>query len=183
MKAFLLAAALIGLSTSASTNASILTIGGNLARSCFEAAKARNSTIYNLHLCDRALTEEPLEQADRVATFVNRGILNLASNNLRDANRDFDSAIALNANEPDAWLNKAIAQIREGKGRAALSMIELAIELQTRRPALAYYARGIVNEDLGNVRQAYADLIRARDLEPGWNDPVRELQRFRVARR
>jgi hypothetical protein len=62
-------------------------------------------------------------------------------------------------------------------------MIERAIQLRTRRPALAYYARGIVHEDMGEVRKAYADLIRARDLEPGWSDPVRELQRYRVARR
>jgi len=48
------------------------------------------------------------------------------------------------------------------------------------RPALAYYGRAIVNEDLGNVRQAYADLQRARDLEPRWALPTEELARYVV---
>ena len=183
MKAYLLAAALIGLNASASTSASIMTLGGSLARSCFEAADDRRASFQNLQICDRALTEEPLATSDRVATFVNRGILRLASNNLLGANRDFDSALALNANEPDAWLNKGITQIREGKTEAALAMIDRAIQLRTRRPALAYYARGLVHEDLGGLRQAYADLVRARELEPGWNDPAIELRRYTVARR
>ena len=32
----------------------------------------------------------------------------------------------------------------------------------------------------GNLKAAYADLMQARTLAPEWNDPVRELQRFKV---
>jgi hypothetical protein len=38
----------------------------------------------------------------------------------------------------------------------------------------------MVNEDAGNVRAAYQDLIRARDLEPHWSVPVEELKRYVV---
>jgi hypothetical protein len=37
-----------------------------------------------------------------------------------------------------------------------------------------------VFEDTGNLKQAYADLQRARDLEPKWALPGEELKRFVV---
>jgi hypothetical protein len=54
------------------------------------------------------------------------------------------------------------------------------LALKTARPALAYYGRAAVNEDMGNLRQAYVDLRRAQMLEPSWSVPVEELKRFVV---
>ena len=183
MKASILAAALIGLSASSSANASIMTIGGSLARDCFEAAEARNATIQTVQTCDRALIEEPLMTEDRVATYVNRGILRLVNSDFPSADADFDRAIAINPREPEAWLNKAVSTIRQGNSAGALPLIERAIEYKTRRPALAFYTRGIAYENRGDVRAAYADLVRARDLEPGWDLPAKELTRYQVHRR
>ena len=183
MKASILAAALIGLTASSTTNASIFTIGGSLARACFEAAEARNATFETLQLCDRALIEEPLMNSDRVATYVNRGILRLIEREYRNADADFDRALAIDPLEPEAWLNKGVSTIRQGNSAAALPMIARAIELKTRRPALAFYTRGIANEHNGDIKAAYADLVRARALEPGWDPPVKELARYQVRHR
>ena len=183
MKASILAAAAIGLSASSPANASIMTIGGSLARDCFEAAEARNATSQNLASCDRALVEEALMTDDRVATYVNRGILRLVTGDFPHADADFDRAIAINPREPDAWLNKAVSTIRQGNNAAALPLIDRAIEFKTRRPALAFYTRGLINENQGDVKAAYADLVRARDLEPGWELPARELTRYQVRHR
>jgi hypothetical protein len=42
--------------------------------------------------------------------------------------------------------------------------------------------RAITQEQLGNVRGAYADLIRARELDPKWPLPAEELTRYHVRR-
>ena len=58
--------------------------------------------------------------------------------------------------------------IRQGQSVAAMPLLERALELKTSKPALAYYMRAIAYEDSGNVKAAYDDLIRARDLDPSW---------------
>jgi hypothetical protein len=50
----------------------------------------------------------------------------------------------------------------------------------TRKPALAYFVRAMGNEDSGHISAAYHDLQRARQLDPKWDEPRIELQRFQV---
>ena len=183
MKALFLAAATIGLCAAASANASTLTIGNSLARLCFEAAEARRATSETLDVCNRALNEEALLNADRVATHVNRGILRLVDKEFQLADADFDRALAIDPNQPEAWLNKGVSRLRQGDSATALSNIARAIELNTRKPAIAFYTRGIAYENRGDIRSAYADLVRARDLDPKWDLPARELLRYKVTQR
>ncbi|MBA3666167.1 MAG: tetratricopeptide repeat protein [Sphingomonas sp.] len=164
-------------------HAAVQTIGGGYAKSCFEAADAQYRTRQALDVCDKALTEEVLTREDRVATFVNRGIVKLRRGDLPPATADFDAALALNPMEPDAWLNKAILNVRYGNSAAALPLVAKAIELKTRRPALAYFVRAVAYEDSGNIPAAYHDLQHARALDPSWNEPVVELRRFQVRQR
>lgn len=158
----------------------IITIGEGFARSCYEASEAHVATPATIEACNRAFTEQALDPHDRVATHVNRGILHYLSGSLTAANRDYDSALALDPNEAEAWLNKGMAALKARDSEAAAPMFEKALALKTVRPALAYYGRAIVHEDQGNVRQAYADLQRARELEPRWTLPGEELKRYIV---
>jgi len=181
MKSLALAAGIAALALPVSAaQGGIITIGEGFARSCYEASEARIATPANIEACNRAFSEQALDFHDEVATHVNRGILYYLSGNLGPANYDYDQAIAMDPNEPEAWLNKGMAALKAGDSRAAAPMFEKALALKTVRPALAYYGRAIVNEDLGNVRQAYADLQRARDLEPRWPLPGEELKRYVV---
>ena len=100
----------------------------------------------------------------------------------RSAERDFDAALALHPSQADAWLNKGFLRLRRGEGQAAMPFLERALALKARRPALAYFARGIAHEQSGNLRAAYSDLVRARELEPGWSMPVEALARYQVVR-
>ena len=157
----------------------VVSLGNSLARSCFEAAEARIKNPASLDTCDRALADTLLPE-DRVATLVNRGILHLLANNHDQSRRDFDNALALDPSQPEAWLNKAILGVRQNNTAGAVPMVDRALALKTSKPALAYYVRGIAHEDAGNLPAAYADLVQARTLAPGWRDPVEQLQRFRV---
>ena len=183
MKAILLAATVAVISGVAPAQAAVVTWGSSYAEACYRAADARITHRRALDDCDRALTVEALMVHDRAGTLVNRGILKMISGNLSSAIRDFDSALALDPREPEAWLNKAIALMNGGNSQAALPLVNKAIDLRTSKPQIAYYVRGLAHEDTGNVRAAYADLRRAQMLAPKWREPMAELARYQVRAR
>lgn len=161
--------------------ASVTVIGDSAARVCYEAARSGlMPTPEDFATCDRALTNEALSGHDVVATHVNRGILRLRRGNVDAAIADFDAAIALDPREPEAYLNRGSALLRQERAAEALPLLNAALERNTREPALAYFARAIANESLGNVAAAYADYRRASELKPDWRAPRAELSRFSV---
>ena len=180
MRNLSLLAAVAAAALATSSNASVVTIGGGFAASCYQSARIKDSRQSALGDCDRALSEEALTLEDRVATFVNRGVLHLRRQNLGAATADFDSALRLNPRQPEAWLNKAVLQVRFGKSADALPLVAKALEYHTTKPALAYFVRAVAYEDSGNLTAAYHDLQRARALQPEWQEPVIELRRFTV---
>ena len=184
MKAFLLSATAIAfLAATTPAQGARITVGSSLARSCYEAAEALKSDRQALQTCDMALAEEGLTLDDLTGTHVNRGIVLMLSGNLDMAERDYDRALALDPNEAEAWLNKGINALKRDNSELALQYVEKALALRTRKPAIAYYMRGVAHEETGNVRAAYADLQRARTLDPTWPLPAVELQRYQVRTR
>lgn len=181
MKSLILAAgAAIAMVPLNSATAAVYTVGGALAQNCYEAALARDSRSSAVDACTRALDLEPLATHDRVATYVNRGIVHMVGGRLGLADADFDHALALENGLSDAWLNKGFLRIREGKGQEALPLLQKGIESGARRQALAYFARGVAHEQAGNYRAAYNDLRRARALEPEWKLPGEWLAHYQV---
>jgi len=161
--------------------AAVQVIGNSSARLCYEAADAQGKpTPQEIQRCDAALAEEALPAHDEVATYVNRGILKLRLNRFGEAVADFDTAISSDPNEPEAYLNKGMAALRQNDGVEALALFDTAIEKKTRRPALAYYGRGVAQEMEGKIREAYLDYRQASLIEPGWREPKIELTRFTV---
>jgi tetratricopeptide (TPR) repeat protein len=158
----------------------VMTLGGPMSRLCYQSALSRDSRPLAMENCDRSLSEESMTAPDRAATYVNRGILHMVRGHLTDADADFNQAIKLDTRLSDAWLNKGFLRLRAGNGREALPLLEEGIKLGPRREALAVFARGVAYEQMGEFRSAYADLRRARDLEPGWNLPGQYLARYRV---
>lgn len=173
-------AAIATLTMTAGASASVITVGGGYAQSCFAAADAQDVRPQAVEVCNRALTEQALSRSDHAATLVNRGIVHLRRASLTRADADFDAALAIDPALADAWLNKAILNVRYGRSTAALPLVNRALQLKTKRPALAYFVRAVANEDSGNIAAAYQDLQRARKLDPKWSEPVTELRRFRV---
>lgn len=185
---FLYAAAGLAL-LPASAPAGVQVLGTSYARSCYEAAErvapegATAGASYAkdaLRTCDKAFAEEALSGNDAVATHVNRGILRMKAGDVAGALADYDAALAKDPTEPEAWLNKGVAIARGDAWAQALPFFTKAIEHHTSRPALAYFARAMAYEDMGDVRAAYYDYKQANTLEPEWKRPVEELSRFRV---
>lgn len=167
----------------AQTGAMVVNVGGSAARSCYLSAEARDASSKAMGGCDMAVQQGPLDSHNLVASHVNRGILHLVRNSYPDAEADFDRAMALSPNQPEAWLNSGIAQLEQGRAAAAEPRFEKALALRTTAPAIAYYGLALAKEDRGDLRGAYADLKRATELSPQWTAPVRELKRYRLARK
>lgn len=179
---FLIAAAALALPLPAS--AGVVVIGGSTARACYQAAdRIDRPKLDDFRNCDAALRDGTTAPRDIVATHVNRGILFLRTGNIDAAIADFDRATALDPDEPEAYLNRGAALLKRAQAQTALTMFDTALQKNTARPEVAYYARGIAHEELGNVRAAYRDYVRASQLAPRWDDPKVELTRFRVVNR
>lgn len=183
MRGFLLAAGAAIVTLAAPASASVITLGSTYAESCYNAAESRTVNVRTLDACDNALEAEALSREDRVGTFVNRGILYMIDGKFDRANRDLDEALRLNPRQAEAWLNKSIVEWKSGNGEAAMQLAQKALDLRTNKPAIAYFVRGLANEDAGNLKAAYADLKTAQRLAPRWHEPRLELARYRVVPR
>ena len=184
MKAFpfILTAAAIAL-PAASATAAVTVIGDSQAASCYHSAERAQLGDDSVDECSAALNDGGLTDRDIVATRVNRGILHMLRHEDLLATQDFDIAASLDPREPEAYLNKALLRLRQGKGSDALPLIAQAMDRHTARPELAFYARGVANELNGDLRAAYADLKMAQSLSPRWAVPSQELARYRVISR
>jgi tetratricopeptide (TPR) repeat protein len=131
-----------------------------------------------------ALEFEALDAPNKAATLVNRGVLYMRNRNYSVAERDFQRAMSTNGDNPEAYLNMAISRLRQNENdTSVMPWIEKAIALNTKDQALAYYSRAILHERNGNVRQAYYDYRKAHELAPDWDEPARDLQRYKVVRK
>ncbi len=161
--------------------AAVAIIGSSSARLCYEAAELLQlPTQQDMVRCNEAVDEAGLSHHDMVASYVNRGILKLRRGQVEESIADFDTALGMDPRQPEAYLNKGAALIRQDNARDALPLFTVALERHTNRPAMAHFGRAIANETLGNVAAAYHDYRRATELEPDWAEPRTELARFRV---
>lgn len=185
MKALFVSAAVFTAALAAPhpVRAGSVSIGNSTASDCYESAVARTADRNAFYHCNLALAQEGLGRDDHAATLVNRGVLHLRNRNYPAAGRDFESALKLDPNNAEAWLNIAIVRLQQGGGDETLPMIDKSLALDTSSPALAYYSRSIAHERAGNLRAAYNDLQRAHQLAPKWREPSEDLKRYQVRRR
>lgn len=186
MKALFTAAvaAIAGVTAMIPAEAGTFSIGNSFARDCWQAAEARDHDTNAIYHCNLALEQEGLDSADRAATLVNRGVLYMRNRNYNSAERDFNRAMSTDEANPEAYLNMAIAHLQKNENdTSVLPMIEKALALNTKEQALAYYSRGVLHERNGNIRQAYYDYQKAHELAPDWDEPTRDLERYKVVKK
>ena len=182
MRALVLASTALLFAATAS-NAGVSTYGGSFARTCFDAAESRTTSLDALGSCDAALAVQTLTEHDRMATHVNRGIIHMLRHENELALSDYDTAIQMDARHPEAYLNKGVMAFDAGDVATAVQLAERSLALGTTKPALAYYIRAMAREQSGNVKAAYADLLKASQLAPTWGLPRQDLKRYQVVSR
>jgi tetratricopeptide (TPR) repeat protein len=161
---------------------SVTVIGSNAdAIACYRAAESESKRPDALVRCSAAIEERQLTDRDRMATFVNRGIVRFRLEDLSGALADFDSALALTPGQPDALVNRGIVMLAAGaEVGEAIAVIEQGMARGPQRPWVGYYGRGVAHELAGRDEDAYRDYRRARDMRPGWRPAEQALARFAV---
>jgi tetratricopeptide (TPR) repeat protein len=176
---YLIAAALAASAIPA--GAAVIAVGSTSARMCFEAADARISPERgDLQRCNDAMGDN-LSPYELVATFVNRGIVELRLGQVDQSIADFNAALSRDPDQAEAYLNKGMAVLHHADGwEAAVPLFDSALAKGTKRPAVAYYGRAVANELGGRIESAYSDYRHASEIAPKWRDPQIELARFSI---
>ena len=175
-----LAISVVGIAVG-SADAAITVFGSGEAVACYDAAEGRTGYVPGAKSCRTALDTLALSRDQRAATYVNYGIVLMHLARPHDALRQYQVALDIDDKLGAAWVNRGIARWHgERDAAAALADLDRGIALGTTDPHVAHYVRGVVNERLGRLQQAYVDYMRAAELAPEWDMPKAELARFSV---
>lgn len=173
----------------------VLTFGSSYAEECNVLATYRPDSeeasgitgsrigLTPVEICTKAIAEENLVGTNLASTYNNRGVLLFAVGAHAEALQDFDRALAITSDIPDIHFNRGLALIPLQRWADSIPSFDRAIELQAASLDRAYYNRAIAHEETGNLRQAYLDYLKASELNPEWEEPKLELQRFSVGDR
>ena len=118
-----------------------VTIGENSATDCARAADAQiqgrlleGGRHEALAACDQAL-DGMLIRTDRIATLANRGILEAAGGQTKQAIADFDAALARDPGLADVYINRGAALLSAARYSDARVDFDHAIALTPSNPA------------------------------------------------
>lgn len=136
-----------------------------------------------MEICSRAVNGYDGSGDNVAESYNNRGVLWFAQGNLEAALQDFGRAIRQQESMAQAHINSGYTFIALERWAEAIPAFTRGLELGSSEAARAFYNRGIAHEETGALNQAYADYRRAAELDPEWEDPRRELERFQVLAR
>jgi len=159
--------------------AAISVIGSGPAELCYQAADSGASPFDSLQYCDEALAGS-LSAGDRAATFVNRGVLKLAANDIDSAASDFNAGLAINGSLGEAYVDRGATLIAHKRYADAILDINKGLKLGTKQEYNAYFDRAVADEGIGNLQAAYDDYRQAVMLKPDFTAASQELARFKI---
>jgi tetratricopeptide (TPR) repeat protein len=162
-------------------------IGGGFAEDCSKSAKAvavnRPAHVDALNECTLAIQNEVLGIHDLASTYVNRGVIYMAGRQYDAALKDFDSALMIERELPEAFVNRGAALIGMGRDADGIAEINRGLALNPTDPERAYYNRALAEENLNDLKGAYYDYKKALELKPDWEMAKTQLARFTVVQK
>lgn len=175
-------------------HAAVLVLGGGFAQMCYEAARALDEPMMvqvtgsridvpPLEICTIALNAGDLHGRDLAGTYNNRGVLLFAQGTFEAALRDFEQGLRHNALIPEIHVNRGASLVALRRWADSVPSLDRGIEMQALELEKAYYNRAIAHEELGDVRRAYFDYLKAAELKPEWEPPQQQLTRFTVRKK
>jgi tetratricopeptide (TPR) repeat protein len=160
--------------------AQVSVIGTGLAHQCYVQAKYTDDLKAGISICDDALKTEAMNSSDRASTLINRAIMKARSGDADGAMGDYGSALGIGSRAGEAYLNRSATLIAMKRYADAQQDADRAVQFGTTRMEVAYYNRGLANEQLGNIQAAYEDFKAALRVEPNFTAASEELQHFRI---
>ena len=156
---------------------------GNNARAmeCYHASNLAviSGSVSNRDIasCNEALNSADLKQKDRVAIFVNRGILHVTLQNYTDAARDYNRAIRISPQEAAAFLNRGNLWLLSKRYEEAIKDYNFSLEYGLSQKHVALLNRGIAYETSNQLVKAQQDYLACLELYPEWQAAISRLER------
>ena len=155
--------------------------GSSYASDCYRASvmavKFGKSSSQSVDSCNKALSYGKLKRMNRIATYVNRGVIYASLNRYKRALRDYQKAIELGDTVAETYLNRGNLWFIRKQWEKALADYEKSLSLNLELSEIAYLNRGMVKEQLGHYREAKADYLTALQQRPKWPDALDKLSR------
>ncbi|MBW2716362.1 MAG: tetratricopeptide repeat protein [Deltaproteobacteria bacterium] len=163
----------------AQKNTSVISFGGSDARLCYEAAEISTVSAGTLGNCNDALQSGELSKRDRIATLINRGIIQNHHRDYTAAFADFEAALALNSKTSAAYVNRGNSYFSTQHYDSAIDDYTTALQMEPQNSYIAHFNRGLAHEAQKNVQLALKDFIRVNELRPGWRPAENRLKQYR----
>ena len=178
MRAIALTTLLLTLGTA---NADDMTVIGNPdADDCYRATMLPDiAAAPSITSCNVALNTRRNTRKDRASILVNRGILYNHMGEYAAAFRDFEAALELFSNFPEAYINRGNAYFYTGQVERAIADYNRALQRRSSKRHTAYFNRGLANENRKQLDQAFADFVRANELKPDWVRAAGRVEYYR----
>lgn len=155
---------------------------GREARDCSMAAQSAGQFQFasreDLTTCTRAIEYGNLKRRDRAATYVNRGILQMARENYQKAFDDYHRALALMPELPEAFVCRGNVFYLSGKYKRAIEDYSKALQFNLSKNHIAHLNRGMAYEKLDEYSHAEENYRRALELMPEWSLAQLKLDRL-----
>lgn len=170
--------ALVSILMSVQAYAAVTVLGSAEGQDCYYAARSASFGGGGISACNEALRNGSLDRTETAGTHINRGILYLRAENYDKAFDDFQSALKIVPNMPEAYVNRGNVFFHRRDYNAALADYTAAINGNTKQLYAAYYNRGLVHERMGNKAAAIEDFKQANTLNPSWQEPADKLKNY-----
>lgn len=177
---------LIGFALLASNtaNAQITVLGKGVEHTCFERVVSGSiqtgARKKDIAVCDKALKASHVSHRDRIATYVNRGILLMHSGDYEKSLADLDKAAKMDPDLGNIYINRGATLIFLDRYDEAIADLSKAIELNTSDLHAAYYNRALAYESKDDLNSAYFDLKEALKLNPDFTLAEEQLSYYTI---
>jgi len=180
------AAAVAGLlAFGASAQESVTVLGPTLLAECSNAAAQAQRTghagINDLETCGAAVDRAWTTARETALAFVDRGTLYLVRGENDKAISDFSQAIKADPALASAYNDRGVALSAQHRQAEAIADFSQALALKADNAGQVAFNRAMAYEDTGDLKRAYLDYRKAAELNPGWDQPARQLARFNVS--
>lgn len=161
--------------------ASVTFIGPGSAYDCYMAAEYSQVRPGEtaIDVCNLAL-QDAIAGRELAGTLVNRSVVYIRMGNTTAALADCEAALRIMPTLGEGHANLGVALLRLGRLPEALAALDKSLDYGINKTYVAFYDRGLVREDLGDVKGAYADYKKSSDLKPDFQLAQEQLKRFTI---
>lgn len=153
----------------------------SIARNCYLASLNAANTGFTSHNalenCDNAIFQTNLVGSDRVATFVNRGIIKVTLEDYVGGAKDYETAISMDPDSGEAYLNRGNLWFIARNYNKAIDDYTKALELGVRQERIALLNKGMAHEYLNQHSLAKSYYESALEKLPEWPTALEKLER------